>query len=148
MNTFKDRIKQLRIKNNLTLKELGEKLGYSESTMSMYESGKRQPKTAEDYAKIAKYFSVSLDYLLGLSDSPDTISEITVHDMKSIEKDLNKMMEDMEHNPGQGFAAYNGEDIDETDVELFKNALRDALILAKKINKKKYTPKKYRKDDK
>lgn len=104
----------------------------------MYESSKRQPKTAEDYAKIAKYFGVSLDYFWGLSDSPNTISEITVCDMKSIEKDLNRMMEDIENNPDQGFAAYNDEDINETAIELFKNALRDALILAKKINKKKY----------
>lgn len=65
MPTFKERIKQLRLEKDLTMKELGEILGYSESTISLYESGKREPKNAEDYIKIADYFNVSLDYLLG-----------------------------------------------------------------------------------
>ena len=46
------------------MKELGAFLGVTESAVSFYESGKRQP----DYntlMKIADYFDVSVDYLLG-----------------------------------------------------------------------------------
>ncbi|MCY6372596.1 helix-turn-helix domain-containing protein [Clostridium ganghwense] len=49
MTLFKDRLKELRLENELTLKELGQKLRYSESTMSMYKSGECHPKTSEDY---------------------------------------------------------------------------------------------------
>ncbi|MFD3158697.1 helix-turn-helix domain-containing protein (plasmid) [Haloimpatiens sp. FM7330] len=80
MTLFKDRFKKLRLEKKLTLKELGQKLGYSESTMSMYESGKRQPKKAEDFVKIANFFEVSTDYLLGKSD-PTTSNSKTSRDL-------------------------------------------------------------------
>ena len=53
MNT----IRQLRQQNNLTMKELGSKIGVAESTISLYECQKRQ--IPDDY------FGVSVDYLLG-----------------------------------------------------------------------------------
>lgn len=65
-----ERIKLLRKKNNLTLKKLGEMIGVAESTVSLYENGKRQP----DYttvAKLSKLFNVSTDYLLGITDFDD-----------------------------------------------------------------------------
>ena len=57
------RIRELRKKSGLTLKKLGKKIGAAESTVSQYETGKRQP----DYktlTKIAEIFHVSVDYLL------------------------------------------------------------------------------------
>lgn len=39
-----NRIKELRQKNNLTLKELGQKIGMANNTLSQYETGKREPK--------------------------------------------------------------------------------------------------------
>jgi transcriptional regulator with XRE-family HTH domain len=72
MAAFKDRIKGLRIENDLTLKELSKKIGYSESSICMYESGKRLPKKPEDYIKIADFFDVTLDYLLGKSDDKNS----------------------------------------------------------------------------
>jgi transcriptional regulator with XRE-family HTH domain len=62
---FKNRIKFLRNREGYTLKELGEKLGYSESTIFMYEKGDREPKKSEDYIKIANFFNVTLDFLMG-----------------------------------------------------------------------------------
>lgn len=57
-------IRQLRKEKGISMKELGAFLGVTESAVSFYESGKRQP----DYntlMKIADYFDVSVDYLLG-----------------------------------------------------------------------------------
>lgn len=68
MSTFKDRFKELRMEQGLSQKELGTLLGYSESTISLYESGLREPKKAQDLVKIADYFDVTLDYLLGRID--------------------------------------------------------------------------------
>ncbi len=64
MNTKLSVIRKLRKKQNISMKELGLSIGVSESTISLYENGKRQP----DYntlIKIADYFNVSTDYLLG-----------------------------------------------------------------------------------
>ncbi len=43
-------------------------------------------------------------------------------------------------------AAYEGDSDAEEDVEALRATLRAAMIQAKKIAKKKYTPKKYRRD--
>lgn len=57
-------LREIRKKCGLTQKELAERIGSSESAISMYESGKRQPDY-ETLLKISDYFGVSVDYLLG-----------------------------------------------------------------------------------
>lgn len=54
------------------MKELGMEIGVAESTVSQYETGKRQPDY-ETLLKLSEYFGVSVDYLLGresVTDSP------------------------------------------------------------------------------
>lgn len=51
---------------SLSQKELGQKIGVAESTVSLYESNKRFPD-AETLKKISALFNVSIDYLLGSS---------------------------------------------------------------------------------
>jgi transcriptional regulator with XRE-family HTH domain len=70
LSSFEKRLKSLRKDHGLTQLKLGEYLGLSESTISLYESGKREPDN-ETLSRIADYFSVSVDYLLGRSDSPN-----------------------------------------------------------------------------
>ena len=65
--TMKNRIKELRQKNNLTLKELGQKVGMAANTISRYETGKREPKL-ETWQKLANYFGVSVPSLMGLDE--------------------------------------------------------------------------------
>lgn len=59
-----NRIKKLRIKNNLSQKNLAKKIGLSHQSISYYESGKRHPKI-ESWQKLADFFGVSVDYLRG-----------------------------------------------------------------------------------
>lgn len=69
------KIKDLRTKNNITLKKLGEMLCLGESTISMYENNKRNP----DYGtllRIAEIFDVSIDYLLGRTEVKYPINEL------------------------------------------------------------------------
>lgn len=63
-NEKMNRIKELRIKNNLTLRQLGKELNMRDSTLSQYENKKRNPKL-EIWQKIANYFDVSVQYLKG-----------------------------------------------------------------------------------
>lgn len=62
-----NRIRELRKELSLTMKELGRYIGVAESTISLYESGKREPDN-KTLVKLADYFNVSVDYLLGRSD--------------------------------------------------------------------------------
>lgn len=57
------KLRELRKKNGLTMKELGRKVGVAESTISQYETGKRQADY-EILLKISDFFGVSVDYIL------------------------------------------------------------------------------------
>lgn len=62
------RLKRLRSEKKLTQMELAEKIGVTHVSISGYESGKRTPDT-ETLTKIADFFNVSTDFLLGRTDS-------------------------------------------------------------------------------
>ena len=64
-----ERLSELRKDKGLTQKEFAKILGISENSVSMYE---RNLNTPDDQMKIkiAEYFNVSLDYLLGVIEEP------------------------------------------------------------------------------
>jgi transcriptional regulator with XRE-family HTH domain len=66
----KARFRKQREKNGYTQKSLGDKLGVSSSTVSMWELGDRDPDT-EMLRKISDLFNVSADYLLGRVKNPN-----------------------------------------------------------------------------
>ena len=63
-----DRLLALRKDRRITQRKLAVDLGIDQASISSYESGKYYP-TVEVLIKIANYFGVSTDYLLGLSDT-------------------------------------------------------------------------------
>ena len=64
---MKTRLKQLRQEKELTQTELANKLNISQGSVAMYESGKRIPEN-NVLILLSKFFDVSTDYLLGLTD--------------------------------------------------------------------------------
>ncbi|ATZ02159.1 helix-turn-helix domain-containing protein [Lactococcus lactis] len=64
MSVFAEQLKTLRKKNSLTQKELAEKVGVKQNSYANWENGNREPNI-EMLVRIADYFDVSLDYLLG-----------------------------------------------------------------------------------
>ncbi len=65
---FNVRLKQLRQKNRLTQGELASILGLKPTAISNYESERNEP-SFEKLIALAKYFDVTCDYLLGVTDS-------------------------------------------------------------------------------
>lgn len=61
------RIKNLREEFNIDQKTLADKIGLNASVMNRIELGTR-PVRDEELSKIADYFGVSVDYLLGRTD--------------------------------------------------------------------------------
>lgn len=59
-----NRIKELRQKNNLTLRGLGQKVDLSKGAISRYENGVRKPKPGT-WQALADFFNVSVPYLKG-----------------------------------------------------------------------------------
>lgn len=66
---FALRIISLRDENHLTQSKLAQKLEVSSSTVAMWETDNRIPP-ASMLSKIADYFDVTVDYLLGRTDEP------------------------------------------------------------------------------
>ena len=69
------RLKQLRIEYGILQKDLAEQLNLSQQTISLYESNRRQP----DYntlKTIAKFFNVSTDYILGITNIRKPINAV------------------------------------------------------------------------
>lgn len=65
---FRDRLIRLRKELNLTQEELAQKIGYTRTAISAWEIGRNEPSNT-DTIKLAEYFGVSTDYLLGKSDN-------------------------------------------------------------------------------
>ena len=89
-----NRLKELRQKNNLTLKELGQKVGMANNTLSQYETGKREPKL-ETWNKLAEYFNVPTSYLMGLSDDVNgwkEWAENTGYSVKQIKDEIQRLI--------------------------------------------------------
>lgn len=67
MKIFAERLKDLRIERELSQRELAKLLNVSHSAVAQWENESRSPN-AEAVVALAKFFEVSADYLLGLSD--------------------------------------------------------------------------------
>ena len=70
MDGFSKRIKQLRTERNIFQKNIAEHLGITVRTYQYYESGELEPNL-ENLVKLADFFKVSMDDLLGRADNPD-----------------------------------------------------------------------------
>lgn len=114
-----DRIRELRNKKDITLKELGNILKVGESTVSMYETNKRSPDY-ETLKKIADYFSVSTDYLLCRVDDPD----VKIVSKEELPAELSKYVDYIEI-----LKDYSIEDISPEE-------LREVIEFAKRIKKR------------
>ena len=66
-----DRVRDLREEWGLTRKELAERSGVDESLLGRIENNKNKKVSDEAVQALAKFFSVSTDFLLGLTDIPD-----------------------------------------------------------------------------
>ncbi|MDA5111090.1 helix-turn-helix domain-containing protein [Brevibacillus thermoruber] len=97
MMGFKDRLKELRTRKGITQEVLALDLGIPESTVRRYESSDENTPRRERLEKIADYFGVSVDYLLGRTDDPSP-SEMINRNLSEIENlffyELDKLSEE------------------------------------------------------
>lgn len=87
------RLRELRKQKNWSMKQLGEMIGCSESTISLYETRKREP-SFETLLKLGKIFDVSVDYLLGNHPANQKEKPAT-----SESDELNEYLEELKSRP-------------------------------------------------
>ena len=137
------RLRTLRLDKGLSQDEVAKIIGVGRTTYSKYESGDNKP--VRKLKELSELFNVSTDYLLGNEKEPDTRADLpplTPRDERDIAKDLEKMLAELDTS-----AAFGGNlTPDGEDLELLKSSLTQAMTLAKRVAKQKFTPKKYRKE--
>jgi len=87
MRIFGERLRELRKKRGITQKQLATKFKISESAVGMYERGEREPPL-ELINRLADFFDVPTDWLLGRSDTLNPISN----------RENNKKLADLDEN--------------------------------------------------
>lgn len=75
LNVFARRLKQLRLSLNMTQKEFADKVDLTASALSAYENNIKNPSVAVA-KRIAEKFSISIDWLCGLSDKMTSSDDI------------------------------------------------------------------------
>lgn len=69
---FRIRLKELRERKGMNQREFAAAFGVSASTVGMWESGEREPKNLAMLQRIASFFDISVDYLLGIENVEKT----------------------------------------------------------------------------
>lgn len=135
------RIKNLCDEKKVTFAEVERKIGISNGQIRRWDSV--SPKS-ETLSKVANYFEVSTDYLLGRTDKK-RYYDLTNKDESDIEKQLENIINNVSSDLGQ--ASFDGsvlDELDEENREIMIASLKNALRMHKRLAKKKFTPKKYR----
>ncbi|EQB34879.1 Cro/Cl family transcriptional regulator [Virgibacillus sp. CM-4] len=136
-----ERIKKLCDEKKVSFAEVERSTGISNGQIRRWD--KSSPKI-DNVTKVANYFDVSTDYLLGRTDEK-RYYDLTDKDERDIEKDLERIINSAESDCG--LASFDGkvlDEMDEEDRDLYISSLKNALRMHKRLAKKKFTPKKYR----
>lgn len=94
---FGKRLAELRKEKKITQRELSDKLNISKSSLAMYETDKRQPPN-DVLVKLADYFDVSVDYLLGRTlarKQPDTLAFHSVPGYEKLSDEDKQYIDDL-----------------------------------------------------
>jgi transcriptional regulator with XRE-family HTH domain len=113
---FTQKLSELMSKNNITAYKINKDVGISKTLVSDYQKGFKKP-TIDNLVKVADYFNVSVDYLLGRDEikkssteqvEDDDILEIVAKLKKLTSKArqrVNDNIDDMLANPANLIAA-------------------------------------------
>ena len=134
-------LRRLRREKGISMKELGKKIGVAESTISQYETGKREPDF-ETLLKLGEFFNVSVDYLLRGEQYHEKTPALTAKDERDLSKKLEEALSQLESS--QEGLMFQGEPLDDATKELIAISLRNSLEMGKRLAKQKFTPKKYK----
>lgn len=121
------------------MKQLGEVVDLAESTISQYETGRRQPDN-ETLLRLGEYFDVTVGYILGAEN--EKAPALNAKDERDIAKTLDKLMAQLD---SSGDIMFDGDPISDEARESIRAAMKLGLEAAKVKNKERFTPKKYRK---
>ena len=132
--TFGEKVKAGRTKLGLTQEELANK---TVRVICSYEKDKSRPRGMERYKALAEALGENVNYLLSEDDA--FIAEVEDKYGRRGAKQAQELLAEVT-------GLFAGGELADEDMREMVDAIQEAYLIAKK-NNKKYTPKKYRKDE-
>ena len=98
---FAETLKALRKEKGMTQRQLAEKLFIDCSSVTKWETGKANPDF-EKQQKLAELFNVSIDFLLGRTDTSDLLyitakNKVLLDEFKELDEDMQKQLLNIAH---------------------------------------------------
>lgn len=141
MKNLGDIIKEYRLDHDLSLREFSKKCGLSHTYIDKLEKGvdprsqKPVEPTLDALEKISVAIDLSLDELLTLLGKINANSKV---DINKNEKNVEELLEDtMAQILDQKGLMLNGQIVDDDDLVLLRNAIKNGIELAKTMQKSK-----------
>ena len=131
-----ERIKSLADSKKMTLSELERVLGLANSSIRKWDASS---PSSERLQKVADYFQVSTDYLLGRTERP--YYALTEKERLDIGQEVDRLLDGMATDAEVNFY---GEPMTDEGKAALKAAIQMAMELNKQKAKQHFTPKKYR----
>lgn len=124
-------------------------VGIQPSVMTDLKKGRRSSMKAETITKIATYFGISVESIMGELEDQNKSDLVTQKNMPALtkkdERDIKKKMDEMlELFDSNEALMFDGEPLDEETRQLLRDSYENQLRLTKQLAKAKFTPKKYR----
>ena len=135
--TFGEKVKNERNRLGLNQDELAKKIGVTRRVISSYENDSSRPRGTERYKKLAEALGVNINYLL--SEDEAFIADVEDNYGHRGAKQAKELLAEVT-------GLFAGGEMADEDMREMVDAIQEAYLIAKK-NNKKYTPKKYRKDE-
>ncbi len=130
-------IESLCKKHGTNITAMCKSAGVSRAPLTELKMGRTKTLSSSTLSKIASYFGVSVDYLLGngQKEKPATDSDgLTESDRRDVAIELEQLMNEMTRS---GNLMFDGDPATPEAMESLRNAMEMGLIYAKKINKDK-----------
>ncbi|AEM79504.1 helix-turn-helix domain-containing protein [Thermoanaerobacter wiegelii] len=129
-----ERLKMLRKEKGLTMKEIGEIIGVSDAAWTKYEKNRAEP-SIESLIKIADYFQVSLDFLLGRTNirEPQFVEKANIQSEFLKEFEWSKIgdpsqMYFLVENLSTSIGKYNEHKVTESELQLLLKTISDVVL--------------------
>ena len=135
--TFGEKVKNELNRLGLNQDELAKKIGVTRRVISSYENDSSRPRGTERYKKLAEALGVNINYLL--SEDEAFIADVEDNYGHRGAKQAKELLAEVT-------GLFAGGEMADEDMREMVDAIQEAYLIAKK-NNKKYTPKKYRKDE-
>lgn len=148
-------LKAYRDQHGLSMQALADLCGFSKAYINVLEkgvnpkTGKSISPTMQTFEKIARATKTDVDTLLKILDgdqpitlnSPDDLPALNAKDEREITRMMDKMKETLMQEEGLMF---DGQPASPESIQSILDAMQIGMEMAKKRNKAKYTPKKFR----